>query len=95
MKLETARLIAIWYDYAVIGNKSNVMFAFQVIYDKSTYVCPPGMTERAHRHKIETPQTYFIGLSSSTTEAERSPDEMRLGDVLSLSEKITVNNINL
>jgi len=51
------------------------------------------MTERAHRHKIETPQTYFIGLSSSTTEAERSPDEMRLGDVLSLSEKITINNI--
>ena len=93
MKLETARLIAIWYDYAVIENKTHVMFTFQIIYDKSTYICPPGMTERALQHEIETPQTYFIGLSSSTTEAERSFDDMRLGDVLSLSEKITINNI--
>ena len=92
-KLETTRLIAIWYDHATIGKKSHVMFTFQIIYDKSTYICPPGMTERALQHEIETPQTYFIGLSSSTTEAERSFDEMRLGDILTLSEKLTINDI--
>ena len=62
------------------------MFTFQTIYDKSTYICPPGMTERALQHKIETPQTYFIGLSSSITEAERSFDEMRLGNIITEAE---------
>ena len=49
------------------------MFTFQIIYDKSTYICPPGMTERAHQHEIETPQTYFIGLSRVVKYVKFSP----------------------
>ena len=42
-KLETTRNIAIWYDRATIGNRSHVLFTFQLLYNKATYVNPPGI----------------------------------------------------
>ena len=93
-KLETTREIAIWYDHATIGNRSHILFTFQVIYNHATYVCPPDVDIDDMQKEIETPEIYILGMSKSTTEAERSFDEMRLVDVLSLSTPKSINGVH-
>ena len=92
-KLETTRTIAIWYDHATIGNRSHALFTFMIIYNKATYICPPGMDIDDMQKYIETPQTYTLCMSRSTTDGERSFDDMRLDDILSLSDPIIVEGI--
>ena len=84
-KLETTREIGIWYDHATIANSSHILFTFQIIYNPATYECPAGVDIDDMQKEIETPEIYMLGMSKSSTEAERSFDEMRLVDVLSLS----------
>ena len=92
-KLETTRNIAIWYDHATIGNRSHVLFTFQLIYNKATYVNPPGIKIDDMQKEIEIPQIYMLGISKGTTKSERSFDDMRLDDVLSLSNPVKLDNI--
>ena len=92
-KLETTRNIAIWYDHATIGNRSHVLFTFQLIYNKATYVNPHGIKIDDMQKEIEIPQIYMLGISKETKKSERSFDDMRLDDVLSLSNPVKLDNI--
>ena len=92
-QIECTRNIAVWYDHASIGKHSHVMFTFQLVYSRATYNCPVGITERQLQNIVETPQTYFIGLSKPTTEAEKACGEMRLSDILTLSRDLVKNGI--
>ena len=91
--IESTREIAIWYDHSAIANHSHVLFTFQVIYNHATYVCPHGMDVDDMQKDIETPLVYMLGMSKSTTAAERSYDELRLLDVLSLSTPKSINGV--
>lgn len=91
--LETKRDIGIWYDHSTVGNRSHILFTFQIVYNKATFKCPPGMDIDDMQKDIETPEIYTLGISQATTDSERSFDEMRLNDLLTVSVPITFNGI--
>ena len=92
--IETTRHIAVWFDHCTLGNISHIMFTFQLIYNRATYTCPLGISERQLQYEIDRPNTNYIGISSSDTSTERSFSPMRCDDIMTLSNGIKKDGHN-
>lgn len=83
-KAETTRHFAIWYDHAILLNRSYILFIIYPIYSDSVYCCKE-LTQRDLQKIIERPYIHAVGISPSTTASEESFHSFRCEQAKSLS----------
>ena len=88
---ETTRIFTVWYDHAVLLKRGYIMFTISPTYLPQLY----HSTEhdvRTLQKIIERPYLHIIGISPSTTAAEESFRDIRLAQMLSLTNKLTARS---
>jgi hypothetical protein len=90
-KAERTRHFALWYDHAVLLNRSYILFVLYPIYNASVYESSE-MSERDLEKIIEHPYIHCVGVSASTTTAEEAFQKFRNDQLMTLVIKLKTEN---
>lgn len=87
-KAERTRHFALWYDHAIILNRSYILFVIYPIYTDCVYESSK-MSQRELQKVVEKPYIHAIGVSAATTASEEAFQEFRNEQLLSLRINLT------
>ena len=90
-KAERTRHFALWYDHAVLLNRSYILFVLYPIYNASVYESSE-MSEGDLEKRIEQPYIHCVGVSASTTTAEEAFQKFRNDQLMTLVIRLKTEN---
>ena len=84
---ESTRSFAMWYDHAVILNRSYILFVVWPLFSKSVYQSKD-LIEGDLQKAVEQIYVHYIAMSPSTTNSEEALQEFRTEQLASFKVKI-------